>query len=114
MVLQPRQRVKRVVQRPMFRQVRETPEIVQALAKEAERVGICSSEAIRQIVRAYNREPFDFQPGKTQGFKKAVWANIKADQQTIDAFSAHCQRQGVAVPEGIRQAVRHYLEKAHG
>lgn len=98
----------------VINQVRETPEIVQALKSEASQVGIFVPEAIRQIIRGYNRKPFAMKPGLSPGRKSAVFAAIDIDKATHDAFKEHCERHGVRVPEGIRQAVRRYLEKANG
>lgn len=94
----------------IFQQVRETPEVHKALVEEAARVGISQPEAIRQIISAYLSDPFPF-TGKTGGNKSAVWANISAPREMVDAFTHHTQVQGVSVAEGIRQCVRRFLEK---
>lgn len=99
--------------RPVFVQIRETPEVVKSLADEAASAGIVSTEALRQIIADYNAHPFEFAPPIRAGRKTHLWSNIKSDQATVDTFTAHARRQGVSVAEAIRQCVRRYL-KAQG
>ena len=81
---------------PLIQQVRETPEVVQALGEEAEAVGISSTEALRQILRAFVDKPWTLSEGKTPGRKTAAWANIKAPQELVDAFTHHTDTAGIS------------------
>ena len=89
-----------------FATVRDTPEVVKALAEVAAAEAISSTDAIRQVIKEYLEQPFKFEPER---FKTAVWANVRTDQATVDAFAAHAHAHGVSVAEGIRQCVRRFL-----
>lgn len=91
-----------------FPTVRDTPEVVEALAAVAHAAGITSTEALRLAIAHYLAKPFPF---KHEDKKSGVWAKFRTDGATVDAFTAHAQAHGVSVAEGIRQCVRKFLSK---
>lgn len=95
-------------------QVREDPAIIAALASEAERAGITSTEAIRQLIDNYLANPWYFKPRAASDAKTGIWSAIKMPDMVIRDFTAHAERGGVSVAEAVRQVVRRYLDESEG
>lgn len=76
------------------------------MAEVAEAAGITSTEALRLVIANYLVKPFPFKP---ESMKTGVWAKLRTDRATVDAFTEHAQAHGVSVAEGIRQCVRRFL-----
>ncbi len=95
-------------------QVREVPEVAQALAIQAAAAGVSTAEALRQIVAHYNARPWPFQParrGATKSTQLGYYAILPEDQRALAAFQRHARKHGVSWTEGLRQCVRRYLDQ---
>lgn len=93
-------------------QVREDPAVIAALGVEAERAGIASTEAIRQLIDGYLADPWKFQPRTMSDTKTGTWSAIKVSDQVVQDFTLCAERGGVSVAEAVRQIVRRYLNES--
>lgn len=85
--------------------VRERQEVVDALSEAARAAGITDSEAVRQLLEGYLREPFTLAPATT-GALDGILAPCRANKPLVVGIQRHAKKAGVSVSEIIRQVVR--------
>ena len=92
--------------------VREDPDVVQRLGETADKAGVSSPEAIRQLLAAYVARPYDLEklPIARRGLTSRL-GPVKLDAGVLKAFQAHAEDAELSMGEAVRRVVRRFLAK---
>ena len=92
--------------------VREDPEVVQRLADVADKAGVSSPEAIRQLLAAYVARPYDLEklPVARRGLTSRL-GPVKLDAAVLEGFKRHAEDAELSMGEAVRRVVRRFLDK---
>lgn len=88
--------------------VRESKAVMGALAKLAKQSGVSESEAVRQLLVGYLKNPVEIQ-GASDVPRDGYLPPCRASEELLASLRLHAQIMGVSMSEVIRQAVRRGL-----
>lgn len=88
--------------------VRESKAVLAALAKLAKSAGVSESEAVRQLLVGYLKNPVGIQ-GANGVPRDGYLPPCRASEELLASLRLHAQTMGVSKSEVIRQAVRRGL-----